>query len=438
MLVYVGVLRFLGRRERRGWLVFLVVALMIFSSVYTFVVDRIFIRGAALFMVIAAIFTLASVTVHRAAMPAIRMSTRFLAVVFGSTAIFYGVLALVYLTRADETVPVFEPTPLYTAAYLGVMSGTILWIFGLVLMVSERLKSEVTVEAENMRRVFASSPDCAIITRLADGAIVDVNDGFTRVTGYQRDEAIGRSTLDLHLWHDPEARDSLLDMLVRDGECVDVPVFLRRKDSTVLECLLAARILALAEVPHIVSLTRDVTDQRRVEALLLRDAATDSLTGVANRRHFLEVAARELDQALLRRRPLCMALIDIDNFKSVNDLHGHAAGDAAIVHIVTLFKGGPLDVGLLARLGGDEFGLLLSDTDISSSLALLQSVRNTLSTQPLVTADALIQLSFSAGIAAASGPRDTVDGILARADAALYEAKAAGRDRIRTAAGSDV
>jgi diguanylate cyclase (GGDEF)-like protein len=133
-----------------------------------------------------------------------------------------------------------------------------------------------------------------------------------------------------------------------------------------------------------------------------------------------------------------MALIDIDNFKSVNDLHGHAAGDAAIVHIVTLFKGGPLDVGLLARLGGDEFGLLLSDTDISSSLALLQSVRNTLSTQPLVTADALIQLSFSAGIAAASGPRDTVDGILARADAALYEAKAAGRDRIRTAAGSDV
>ena len=160
----------------------------------------------------------------------------------------------------------FANTPIYTTAYVATVVGTVLWVVGLISMVNERLQASVAAQAKNMTRIFETSPDCAIISRLSDGMMVNVNEGFTRVTGYSRTDAIGRSSLDLGLWLTPSDRNRLIEHLQPTGECENLPIVLRRKDGSTVECVLSASTLEVDGTPHMISLTRDVTEQRALEA----------------------------------------------------------------------------------------------------------------------------------------------------------------------------
>ena len=431
VLLYVGILRFFGRKERWAPLIALLSVLAVWSSFFTFVIFLVAPRGAAVYVCAASLVVACARALHRFAEPAVRASARVLTWVFTVLGAIYLSLAFIQGARWDSPQGMFTNNPIYTTAYVATAIGTVLWVVGLISMVNERLQASVAAQADNMTRIFETSPDCAIISRLSDGVMVNVNEGFSRVTGYTREEAIGRSSLDVGLWLTPSDRNRLIDHLHPAGECENLPVVLRRKDGSTVECVLSASTLDMAGTPHIISLTRDVTEQRALEAQLTREAATDALTGVANRRQFLAQANDQMQHSSRSGRSLCVAVIDIDGFKQINDTCGHAAGDAALEHFARVTERRVREVDLLGRLGGDEFGLLLPDTGIHEAYEVVDRIRRDLLAEPVPDLDLTepLVITMSAGVAALRPSRGTLQEAIAEADSALYKAKDQGRNR---------
>ncbi len=150
---------------------------------------------------------------------------------------------------------------------------------------------------------------------------------------------------------------------------------------------------------------------------LAGQALIDPLTGALNRRGFDQRARDALTQARRQARPLTIAMCDLDGFKQLNDSHGHPAGDAALRRFVGLLDDKTRDHDVVGRLGGDEFALLLPDTWAPDAIAILDRVTNVLA------ADTPLPMRFSFGIATTPDGCESLDTLIARADAELYRAK---------------
>lgn len=181
-----------------------------------------------------------------------------------------------------------------------------------------------------------------------------------------------------------------------------------------------------ALVQRITSLTNDLEEARR-------EAGSDPLTGLASRRVLEQELSRAITMRALSPDPLCVLLIDLDNFKKVNDLHGHVGGDealkAAAARLTRVF---PRSSDLVARLGGDEFVVLLRYAGIEDAERLGERFLAALRDEPVLSGETTFTIGASVG-ASAVRPDDTVTEALRRADEAMYSAKRAGGDRLTSA-----
>jgi len=189
-------------------------------------------------------------------------------------------------------------------------------------------------------------------------------------------------------------------------------------------------IIALAAF-ILVMLTGMLIANRRHRRELLRLARLDGLTGLPNRRRTGELATAAISSAAVAARPVTVALIDLDHFKVINDRCGHAVGD----HVLTEFARLGRDVlrasDTLGRWGGEEFLLILPDTGLDTALTVIQRMRSKAATVQLPATARGLQVSFSAGLATRTKIVQSLNEIVASADAALYEAKNGGRNLIR-------
>ncbi|HST64190.1 MAG TPA: diguanylate cyclase [Mycobacteriales bacterium] len=184
---------------------------------------------------------------------------------------------------------------------------------------------------------------------------------------------------------------------------------------------LVARVAAAAQVKKL----QDQLRQRNDE--LDRMTRTDALTGLFNRRHLDEELVRQYSVAYRNATPVALLLLDIDHFKTVNDTYGHPAGDAVLQEFGRRL-GGQVRAGDVAgRWGGEEFLVVLPGADLPAALAVAERIRRATSGRPVLVDGMSIPLTVSAGCAL--GPLDTPEEQVARADAALYEAKVSGRNR---------
>jgi diguanylate cyclase (GGDEF)-like protein len=164
----------------------------------------------------------------------------------------------------------------------------------------------------------------------------------------------------------------------------------------------------------------------------LRELAdTDALTGTQSRRAFLERAAEELQRMRRYGHPLCLAMLDIDAFKAVNDLRGHAAGDQVLARVAAVCRA-QLRAGtdLCGRLGGEEFAILMPETEVAGAKAFAERLCAAIRELRFEAAGQVFGVSASIGLAALTSSDDGMAALMARADAALYLAKGAGRDRV--------
>lgn len=167
-------------------------------------------------------------------------------------------------------------------------------------------------------------------------------------------------------------------------------------------------------------------------------ARTDPLTGLPNRRAFTELARVEIDRALRFGQSLALIAIDLDHFKSVNDGHGHAVGDAVLVDFATRAQAQLRAIDQLARIGGEEFVLLLPGTDAKGAHQVAERIRRLLDQRKMPIPGGTLRYTSSFGVAELEPQHPGLDRWLARADAALYAAKGNGRNRVELAPGDSV
>ena len=160
-------------------------------------------------------------------------------------------------------------------------------------------------------------------------------------------------------------------------------------------------------------------------------AVTDALTGLHNRR-YLETHLNALaEQARASGRPLSLLLADVDNFKVINDTHGHDAGDRVLRELALRFRRNTRNIDLACRIGGEEFVIVMPDTGPERALQIGERLRSAIAAEPIqANGDTHLEVTASVGIATLDGPHDSPEALMKRADQALYGAKRGGRNRV--------
>jgi diguanylate cyclase (GGDEF)-like protein/PAS domain S-box-containing protein len=271
--------------------------------------------------------------------------------------------------------------------------------------------------------------------------IVYVNPAFTRLTGYSASEAIGQSP---RMLQGPGTSRAVLDKIareLREGRPVHEKILNFGKSGA--PYWLDIKIIGLRDgtgtITHFAAIERDVTlDKRRLDELELL-ADRDALTGIPNRRALLRAISQEIQakkqagNAAANAKGPCLIFMDIDHFKKINDEHGHAIGDAVLCGIAECLVENVRRIDMLGRVGGEEFAVCMPAVDLQEAKALAGRLRSAVARTELSTPTGPMRVTMSVGVSCfVSG--DDVSALAARADAAMYAAKRAGRNRVRARA----
>ena len=183
---------------------------------------------------------------------------------------------------------------------------------------------------------------------------------------------------------------------------------------------------------QVVAAEQRIEQLRRELELVGKLVREDQLTGALNRRGLDDALGRETARAERNGTPLCVALIDIDNFKKINDAYGHQMGDIVLAHLVAIIKETIRTHDLIGRYGGEEFLLLLPDSRIDEAIAVMGRLQRALRGESISWGNHQLLVTFSAGVAARLAG-ETEAALILRADQSLYEAKRLGKDRVMVA-----
>ena len=185
------------------------------------------------------------------------------------------------------------------------------------------------------------------------------------------------------------------------------------------------------KVSKVVVVSRDITELKLLEARLREMAATDFLTGLANRRHFLVRLEQELSRIhRLDGHCASVLMLDSDHFKQVNDTFGHATGDNVLRHLAALMQRELRNIDTVGRLGGEEFAVILPGADLPAAEVFAERLRKKIAGTPMAHEDSAIPLTVSIGVAGMKASDTSADDALARADRALFRAKEHGRNKV--------
>ncbi len=453
--LYVGVRRFFGKAEKI-WAIVMPYFLFLLGYLYFILVDMNLSARTILVNV-----TLAAVSILTAAvlLPQKKPSPRKnpeksgVALLTASVFLLYATFLVVRAMLALLLPPMkdYSDQEISIAlSFILAIVASMMWTYGFIILINQRLNMENLLEKEKMQNVFNTGPDAAYISRLSDGVIVDVNERFSAMTGYAREEAIGRSTLEISLWRAALDRDLFLAELEDGGSCENMEVLFGRKDGSRFDGAISAKMLRVYDVPHVICLIRDMTERKQAEGQIQqlirqleteRNAArisslTDGLTGLSNRRYFDEALKTEFFREKRYGEELSLIMLDVDFFKPYNDRYGHVAGDDCLRRMAAVFRRIVVRASdIVARYGGEEFVIILPDTGSHGAQELAERIRKAVEALGILHegSDLSRFVTISLGVVTAcpaklGSPADLVSLV----DDALYGAKNGGRNRVKS------
>jgi len=254
-----------------------------------------------------------------------------------------------------------------------------------------------------------------------EGKLVDVNQALVTMLGYPSKKELMADGLTGIIFRDPSIRNQILEGGRSGNQLKPVEIDWKRRDGTNLKVRLSGReiLVERGRIDGYEVIIENVTNQRELEDSLRDQATKDSLTGLANYRHLIDILDAEIKRSARTGRQFSLLLFDLDQLKKINDRYGHVTGNRALCRLADALCVGCRDMDTAARFGGDEFALVLPETGVESADLVAQRICNTLASdggEP--------RLSVSVG--AAIYPRDghTIEALLSSADVALYAMKA--------------
>jgi diguanylate cyclase (GGDEF)-like protein/PAS domain S-box-containing protein len=327
------------------------------------------------------------------------------------------------------------------------------YVVAAVRDVREQRRAVEQLRAQSVALAAAAS---GVVITNREGVITWLNPAACRMTGYSAQELIGQRPSVLKSGQHDAAFYGELWATITAGRTWQGAIINRRKDGSLYdeEQTIAPVFDAGGELTHFIAIKQDVTDRNRVERALretrdeltrrvvevealhgqLREQATrDPLSGLFNRRYLDETLPRELANAHRAGTPLTLAVIDIDHFKDINDGHSHATGDRVLVELARILRAQSRVGDVTCRYGGDEFVVALLGATLADGLRRAEGWRRSFRAAAIEAGGGSVHATLSASVAEWV-PGESPADLLARADGALYVAKAAGRDRVVPAA----
>jgi diguanylate cyclase (GGDEF)-like protein/PAS domain S-box-containing protein len=573
--IYIGIMRFLQKKENKWVLGIIFSVFLIFYYYFMFVFNEISLRTMAISIASCILSFMSAYQIFFKKDKLISVSANFTAFLF----FIYGCFAIlrIYNVLANPLIRTYyDQWTILQLTFIVPIVICLLWTFGFIIMVNQRLIAENREEKEKLLLIFNTSPDAALISRLMDGKIVDANTGFFQMSGYSSSELIDNTTLEINIWKNLEDRDLFMGVLRDKGICENLEFEFKRKNGSLLTGRISAKVINIQQIPHIFSVVHDITKSKQDEETLReseelyrsilnaspddititdlqgciqvvspaakkmfgyapefedfvgsqlvdyilpedrdraklniikmqkgeqtgpneykgirkdksiidievnsgiiygascqpsrmvfivrdiserkqteikiqqlvkqleiekkaaqRNANTDSMTGLANRRYFDEVLSLEFRRSKRSGLPISLIMLDVDYFKKFNDFYGHIAGDECLRQIGNVLKtvvGRATDI--VARYGGEEFVVILTDTDEVGAVTLAERIRKAVADLSIPHSDSDIfeYVTVSLGVVTAHTTKSTLLAqIVMLADEAMYRAKKSGRNQV--------
>lgn len=314
--------------------------------------------------------------------------------------------------------------------------GQVATSFNRLLDDLEDRQKKISASEMLYRTAFQTTPDALTITRLSDGTFLEVNDGFTHLYGWTREEALGKTSFDLGIWRDGNQRSELINALIQEGYCHNVEADYVRKDGALIAGLVSANRIVIDGTSCMLAITHDNTTQKAAIARIQQLAFADPLTGLPNRRLFLDRLQQGIKAAIRHGWFGALMYVDLDNFKTLNDTQGHDQGDLLLQLVTQRLKATVREDDTVARLGGDEFVVILEHLGQSplEAGAHVESVAIKILAaldEPYRLGTTLYHCSASVGLTLFGESEEPASEPLKRADMAMYQAKAVGRNAFR-------
>lgn len=287
-------------------------------------------------------------------------------------------------------------------------------------------------ESENKFRAVVTGAHDAIIMMDGQGKVKFWNKAAERIFQYSENEIIGKDP------HEIIAAPSFLKKFKEVypyfqqtgkggaiGKTIELTALKKGGKQFPIELSLSA--IRIEEKWCAIGVIRDITERKEMEAELRRLATTDTLTGVDNRRSFMEKAEHEISRAQRYENPFAMIMVDIDFFKSINDKYGHQTGDLVLQKMAQAIKSALRESDIFGRIGGEEFLIVLIETDRKTALLTGERIRSCIETLSINTEKETIHITVSIGLTFFK-EGDDISTICKRSDEALYAAKKNGRN----------
>lgn len=267
IFLYIGVRRFLGQKGQMKGAFSIFVIFVLSLSYYLFVIDNLTIRTVifSLAALLISFMTVYSLFAHKTR--SVNGSANFLIASFLGYGSFH-ILRVVVTISTPAVDSVFTSTLIQTALFVITLIAGIVWTFGFIIMTSQRANAETREAKEHFELIFQTSPDAVLITRLEDGYFVDINAGFTALTGFTRQDILGKTTLNIGLWRAIADRQKITDALTKNGFCDNVEITVWCKDGSEIIGLLSSKIINLQSVAHVISVVHDITERKRIQRIL--------------------------------------------------------------------------------------------------------------------------------------------------------------------------
>ncbi|HET6442451.1 MAG TPA: sensor domain-containing diguanylate cyclase [Phycisphaerae bacterium] len=303
--------------------------------------------------------------------------------------------------------------------------------------ITAQKQAEDAAAKENAKlSAMISGMDEGVVFANADNVVVEVNDYFCRFVGKPREAILGSRIEDIH---SSPVLERVLGLIHKFRSNPKSEPFIVQRPVGKAEVMLRVQpiyragrydgaLLNVVNVTELVRARQAVEDaNRRLEEL----ATTDDLTGLANRRRFMEVLEAEFQRSRRYGGQLALAMVDVDRFKSFNDAHGHAFGDRVLVEVAKRLVAEARQTDVVARLGGDEFVILMPETSADEAVQAAERIRKAVSKDPLSDGERSVPATISVGIGTVENAKaGTPESLLKQADDAMYAAKESGRNRV--------